>query len=89
MKEDNKLQGLCKECMHRNSCKDAKRHLNMIACGRYKHWKKLNQQSSKMTMTEQEAKQVLQKILEYVDDMPESLEIAVIAEALRIAIEKL
>lgn len=40
-------------------------------------------------MTEQEAKQVLQKILEYVDDMPESLEIAVIAEALRIAIEKL
>ena len=40
-------------------------------------------------MTEQEAKQVLQKILEHVDEMSESVEIAVIAEALRIAIELL
>ena len=40
MKEDKKLQGLCKECTHRNSCVNAKRHLNMIACSKYKHWKK-------------------------------------------------
>ena len=40
-------------------------------------------------MTEQEAKQVLEKMLEHIYDMPESLEAAVISEALRIAIEKL
>ena len=40
-KEDEKLQGLCKECTHRNSCEDAKRHLNMTGCSKYKHWKKL------------------------------------------------
>ena len=40
MKEDPKLQGLCKECTHRNSCEDARRHLDMTACSRYKHWKK-------------------------------------------------
>ena len=39
-KEDERLQGLCKECTHRNSCKDAKRHLNVINCSEYKHWKK-------------------------------------------------
>lgn len=41
-KEDACLQGLCKECTHRNSCKDAKRHLNMISCSEYKYWKKKN-----------------------------------------------
>lgn len=41
MVEDKKLQGLCKECIHRNSCQDAKRHLNMIECSEYKNWKKL------------------------------------------------
>ena len=40
-------------------------------------------------MTEQEAKQVLEKMLEHIDDMPVSIEIAIISEALRIAIEKL
>ena len=40
MKEDSKLQGLCKECTHRKSCQDAKRHLNMTGCSEYKHWKK-------------------------------------------------
>lgn len=40
-------------------------------------------------MTEQEAKQILEKMLEYIDDMPVSKEIALIGEALRIAIEKL
>ena len=39
-KEDPKLQGLCKECTHRNSCQDAKRHLEMIGCSQYKHWRK-------------------------------------------------
>lgn len=39
-KEDPKLQGLCVECTHRNSCPDAKRHLSMIGCSEYKHWKK-------------------------------------------------
>lgn len=39
-KEDPKLQGLCKECTHRNSCPDAKRYLNMTGCTSYKHWKK-------------------------------------------------
>ena len=40
-------------------------------------------------LTEQEAKQVLEKMLEHIDDMPVSMEIAIISEALRIAIEKL
>ena len=40
-------------------------------------------------MTEQEAKQVLEKILEHIDCMPVSMEVALIGEALRIAIEKL
>lgn len=40
MKEDVKLQGLCKECTHRNSCNEAKRYLNVTDCSRYKHWKK-------------------------------------------------
>ena len=40
-------------------------------------------------MTEQEAKQVLEKMLEHIDDMPVSMEVALIGEALRIAIEKL
>ena len=39
-KEDPKLQGLCKECTHRNSCQDAKRYLEMIGCSQYKHWRK-------------------------------------------------
>ena len=40
-------------------------------------------------MTEQEAKQVLEKMLEHIYDMPISMEIALIGEALRIAIDKL
>lgn len=40
MKEDKNLQGLCKECTHRNSCEDAKRHLNMVRCSGYRHWRK-------------------------------------------------
>lgn len=40
-------------------------------------------------MTEQEAKQVLEKMLEHIDNMPTSMEIALIGEALRIAIKKL
>ena len=40
-------------------------------------------------MTEQEAKQVLEKMLEHIDDMPVSMEVALIGEAIRIAIEKL
>ena len=40
MKEDTKLQGLCKECTHRNSCANAKRHLYTTACSTYRHWKK-------------------------------------------------
>ena len=40
MKEDPKLQGLCKKCTHRNSCADAKRHLNMTDCSSYRPWKK-------------------------------------------------
>ena len=40
-------------------------------------------------MTEQEAKQVLEKMLEHIDNMSASMEIALIGEALRIAIEKL
>ena len=40
-------------------------------------------------MTEQEAKQVLEKMLEHIDNMPTSIEIALIGEALRIAIKKL
>ena len=40
MKEDPKLQGICKECTHRNSCLDAKRYLDMQACTEYKRWKK-------------------------------------------------
>ena len=39
-KEDARLQGLCKECTHRNSCKDAKRHINVTHCSEYRHWKK-------------------------------------------------
>ena len=42
MKEDQKLQGICKECTHRNSCPDAKRYLDMQACTEYRHWKKGN-----------------------------------------------
>ena len=45
-KEDNKLQGLCKECTHRNSCKDAKRHLDVLKCGKYRHWKRRTQNES-------------------------------------------
>ena len=41
MKEDKELKGLCKECTHRNSCKDAKRHLEIMKCSNYKHWKKV------------------------------------------------
>ena len=40
-------------------------------------------------MTEQEAKQILEKMLEHIDDMPVSLELALIGEALKVAIEKL
>ena len=40
-------------------------------------------------MTEEEATKVLEKMLEYIDDIPPSTEIALIGEALRIAIEKL
>lgn len=40
-------------------------------------------------MSEQEARQVLEKMLEHVDEMPMSTEVALIGEALRIAIEKL
>ncbi len=40
-------------------------------------------------MTEQEAKQVLEKMLEHIDNIPTSMEITLIGEALRIAIEKL
>ena len=39
-KEDPRLQGLCVECTHRNSCPDAKRYLHIIGCSEYKHWKK-------------------------------------------------
>lgn len=39
-KEDPRLQGLCVECTHRNSCPDAKRYLNMIGCSDYRPWKK-------------------------------------------------
>lgn len=40
-------------------------------------------------MSEQEARQVLEKMLVHIDEMPMSTEIALIGEALRIAIEKL
>lgn len=40
-------------------------------------------------MSEQEAWQVLEKMLEHIDKMPMSIEITLIGEALRIAIEKL
>ena len=40
MNEDAKLKGLCKECTHRNSCKDAKRYLEMTSCSNYRKWKK-------------------------------------------------
>lgn len=40
MKEDAKLKGLCKECTHRNSYKDAKRYLEITACSNYRKWKK-------------------------------------------------
>ena len=40
-------------------------------------------------MTEEEAIKVLEKMLEYIDDFSPSTEIALIGEALRIAIEKL
>lgn len=39
-KEDPRLKGLCKECAHRNTCKDAKRYLDMIWCSEYRHWKR-------------------------------------------------
>jgi hypothetical protein len=41
-KEDEKLKGLCKYCTHRNSCKDAKRYVNMVGCSQYRIWKKKN-----------------------------------------------
>lgn len=37
-------------------------------------------------MTEREAKKVLEKMLEHIDDMPTSFETALIGEALKIAI---
>ena len=40
-------------------------------------------------MTEQEAKLILEKMLEHIDDMSVSLELAIIGEALKVAIEKL
>ena len=40
-------------------------------------------------MSEQEAKQVLEKMLEHIDEMPMSTEVVLIGEALRIAMEKL
>ena len=40
-------------------------------------------------MAESEAKQVLEKLLEYLDKMQLTAEVAIIGEALRIAIEKL
>ena len=40
-------------------------------------------------MTEGEAKQVLEKLLEQIDSFPVSVSNALIGEALRIAIEKL
>lgn len=40
-------------------------------------------------MTEQEAKHILIKMLEHIDNMPVSLELALIGEALKVAIEKL
>lgn len=40
-------------------------------------------------MSEQEAGQVLEKMLEYIDETPMSTEVALIGKALRIAIEKL
>ena len=49
-KEDGRLQGLCKECTHRNSCKDAKRHLNVINCSKYKHWKRRQDENVKSIM---------------------------------------
>lgn len=48
MKEDTNLQGICKECTHRNSCTEAKRYLDMIKCGDYKHWKKKNNQHNQI-----------------------------------------
>ena len=41
-KNDPFLQGLCKECTHRNRCTDAKRHLYITGCSRYKRWRKKN-----------------------------------------------
>ena len=40
-------------------------------------------------MTEQAAKHILIKMLEHIDNMPVSLELALIGEALKVAIEKL
>ena len=40
-------------------------------------------------MSEQEARQVLEKMLEHIDETPMSTKVALIGEALRIAIEKL
>ncbi len=58
-KEDARIQGLCKECTHRNSCRDAKRHLNMISCSEYKHWKKKLSQRGLI-----EEKYNIQKVIE-------------------------
>lgn len=49
MKEDTKLKGLCKECTHRNSCKDAKRYLEMTACSNYRKWKKKHSNEGDLT----------------------------------------
>lgn len=37
MKDNKKLRGLCKSCAHCNSCKDAKRNLNMVKCSEHKN----------------------------------------------------
>lgn len=34
--DEKKLKGLCRNCMYRKRCEDAKRYLNMIACSSYR-----------------------------------------------------
>lgn len=45
--------------------------------------------SPEKNLTEKEAKQILEKMLEHIDNMSVSIETALIGEALRIAIDKL
>lgn len=34
--DEKRLQGLCKNCMRRKKCDEARRYLDMVRCSRYK-----------------------------------------------------